>query len=69
MKRAGKRNEFNEERKSMRKYLILLLISFLSLGLLNCSSSKTKTSKEETRQKADKQSTSNYPDPTDEKGW
>ena len=35
----------------MRKYLILLLISFLSLGLLNCGKSKTKTSKEETRQK------------------
>ena len=29
----------------MKKYLILLLISILSLGLLSCSPSKSKTSK------------------------
>ncbi len=46
----------------MKKYLILLLISILSLGILSCGKSKDKTD-------ADKQSTSNYPDPTDEKRW
>ncbi len=53
----------------MKKYLVLLLIPILSLGLLSCSQPKSKTNKEKAGQKADKQSTSNFPNPTDEKGW
>ena len=37
----------------MKKYLMLLLISILSLGLLSCGQSKSKTSKEKCWQKAD----------------
>jgi hypothetical protein len=48
----------------MRKYLMLLLISIFSLGLLSCSRSKDKS-----MTNADKESISSHPDPTDEKGW
>jgi len=53
----------------MKKHLILLLISILALGLLSCSPSKSKTSKEKAGQEADKQSTSSFPDTTDESKW
>ncbi len=48
----------------MGKYLTLLLIFILSLGLLSCSQSKDKSMTD-----ADKKSISSFPDTTDERGW
>jgi len=48
----------------MKKYLTLLLISILALGLLSCSQSK-----HESMSDADKESLSGNVDPTDESRW
>ena len=54
----------------MKKYLILLLISMLSLGLLSCGRSKDKTNVDkQSLTNGDKKSLSGNPDTTDEKGW